>query len=134
MSLSGNDNLFCLIRILIKNSTMEIIIGLIVGFLYFGLKYVVKKGKKEKCPKCEKWFSLKLVKSTMTGQTATQKSESYKEETGEFEVKTVRDKTIVKPIFKTRQRVVPATKYHYKNTFTCKYCSNQLVTQSYEVL
>ena len=32
---------------------MEIIIGLIVGFLYFGLKYVVKKGKKEKCPKCE---------------------------------------------------------------------------------
>ena len=113
---------------------MEIIIGLIIGFSYMVLKYGVKKGKKEKCPKCEKWFAMKLVKSTMTGQTATQKSESYKEETGEFEVKTVRDKTIIKPIFKTRLRIVPATKYHYNNTVACKFCGFGAVVPSYEVL
>jgi hypothetical protein len=70
----------------------------------------------------------------MTGQTATQKLESYKEETGEFEVKTVRDKTILKKIFKIRNRIVPATQYHYNNTVACKFCGFGGVVQSDEVL
>jgi hypothetical protein len=65
---------------------IEIIIGAIVGFTYLGVQFTIKNGFKKKCTSCGKWFAQRQLKTETIGQKQTMKMESYKVDSGEFEV------------------------------------------------
>ncbi len=101
------------------------IIGAAVGGSYLLGRYAIKSGRSKKCPKCGKWFAIKEVKSEIVGKTDTFKSESYHEETGDYEVKTVGKRTVLKAIKKLRFRTVPAVSFRYKHWYDCRFCHQQ---------
>jgi hypothetical protein len=111
-----------------------IIIGAVVGFTYLGVQFTIKNGYKKKCATCGKWFAQKQIKSETVGIKQTMKRESYKVDSGEFEVTERNNKTIIRPIKKTMYRNVPATEYSYKNTHECKFCKNKTTTFTKEVI
>lgn len=107
---------------------IEIIIGAVVGLTYLGGQFTIKNGYKKKCSSCGKWFAQRELKRETIGQKITMKRESYKVDSGEFEVIERNNKTIIRPRKKTMYRNVPATEYSYKNTHECKFCKNKTTT------
>lgn len=113
---------------------IELIIGAAVGFAYLGIRFTIKNGYTKKCKTCGKWFALKQIKTETIGQKQTMKKESYKVDSGEFEVIERKNKTIVRPRKKTLFRNVPATEFSYKNTHECRFCKNTSSNYSKEVI
>jgi hypothetical protein len=113
---------------------IELIIGAAVGFAYLAVRFTIKNGYTKKCKTCGKWFALKQIKTETIGQKQTMKKESYKVDSGEFEVIERNNKTIVRPRKKTLFRNVPATEFSYKNTHECRFCKNTSSTYSKEVI
>ena len=113
---------------------IEIYIGAAVGFAYLGVHNIIKNGYKKKCETCGKWFAQNLIKSETFGIKQSIKSESYKVDSGEFEIIERNNKTIIRPRKKTMFRNVPATEYSYKNTHECKFCKKKTTTFTKEVI
>lgn len=113
---------------------IEIIIGAVVGFTYLGVQFTIKNGYNKKCNSCGKWFAQKQIKTETIGQKQTTKWVSYKVDSGEFEVIERNNKTIVRPRKKSMLRNVPATEYSYKHLYECRFCKNNSVSYTKEIL
>jgi hypothetical protein len=113
---------------------IEIYIGAAVGFAYLAFQYVVKNGYKKKCPKCDKWFALKLINSELISTKKTQKVKTSKEETGQMEILQKRGKTIIKPILRSTLKWVPAVVNRYKNRTECRFCKENFIDYTEETV
>ena len=90
---------------------------------------LVKILRKKRCSNCGRWLALKLENTELTRTYSTTKLESYKEETGEFEVVIKNNKTILKPLKRTRSRIVPATIQVFNIIHKCKYCEKKFISR-----
>jgi hypothetical protein len=105
--------------------------GATCTFIYLGLRELYKIGKKKKCQQCGKLFATKITKSTLLGEFESSEQESYLEETGEYEIVNKEEKSILRPIKRTKYRDVKITMYEYNNTQVCKYCGTKSTFKSY---
>jgi hypothetical protein len=119
----------------IENELLPVVIGASLGLVYLLVVYFKKYIQKHpRCKDCGTWFALQLKTTKELGFKETTKVESFYQETGEFEVKQTKYKTIIRPKKRRESRIVPAIEYTYEHTYCCKKCgktSRQITKQIY---
>ncbi len=91
--------------------------GGVAIFIYLALAalilYIVYRRYSTKCEECGKWNAMKI-----SSETVIERLESHV-------VKTLRDKDGKGNVIHTKEVTVPATKFRYRVTETCKYCKHE---------